>query len=111
MCHYQTLFHDDHTGYVVRCCECEKIQVGYTNLVITFSLSDFKEFRWWLKKIKDDYHSSPDDRVRCVVIPTPCEGMKILVSARELRDFHAMLESADTELQSLELIKLFEIKS
>jgi hypothetical protein len=42
------------------------------------------------------------------VIPTPCDGMKLLLSLRELNEFNIMLETADSELRSLELIKLFE---
>lgn len=108
MCNYQTLFHDDNTGYVVRCAECEKIQMGYGNLMITFSTEDFTSFRWWLKKIKDDVHPSQRETVRSIVIPTPCEGMKLLLSLRELRDFDSMLEEADSELQILEMMKLFD---
>lgn len=108
MCHYQTLYHDDKTGYVVRCSECEKIQVGYSNLVLTFSVEDFDSFRWWLKKIGDDHQPAQHDRLRCIVIPTPCEGMKLLLSRQELDDFHGMLEAADTELRSMELIRLFD---
>jgi len=108
MCHYQTLYHDDTTGYVVRCPECEKIQVGYGNLMVTFSRGDFDDFRWWLKKIKNDQDLSQSRTLRCIVIPTPCEGMKLLLSLRELTDFDNMLETADTELKSLELIRLFE---
>lgn len=108
MCHYQTLYHDDTTGYIVRCPECEKIQVGYNNLVITFSTEDLESFCWWIKKIKDDCDPAQNERLRSIVIPTPCEGIKLLLSLRELNDFHAMLESADSELRSLALIKLFE---
>ena len=108
MCHYQTLYHDDNTGYVVRCNECEKIQVGYSNLVITFTTADFESFRWWLQKIKDEQHPSENMTIRNIMIPTPCDGMKLLLSLRELNEFTAMLEAADTELRSLQLIQLFD---
>ena len=108
MCNYQTLFHDDNIGYVIRCGECEKIQMGYGNLMVTFNTEDFIAFRCWLRKIKDDIHPSQKETIRSIVIPTPCEGMKLLMSIRELRDFDTMLEQADSELQSLYLIKLLE---
>lgn len=108
MCHYQTLYHNDSTGYVVRCPECEKIQIGYGNLMITFGRGDFDDFRWWLRRIRDEQSPSQSPALRCIVIPTPCEGMKLLLSMRELVDFDNMLETADTELRSLELIRLFE---
>jgi len=108
MCAYQTLFHEDSSGYVVRCTECEKIQIGYGNLMVTFSREDFTVFRNWLRKIKAEQHPSQKPTLRSIVIPTPCEGMKLLLSLRELEEFDNMLETADTELQSLELIKLFD---
>lgn len=111
MCHYSTLFHEDRIGYVVHCPECGKIQVGYGNLVFTFSMEDFESFCWWLHKIKADLHPSQHEGMRNIVIPTPCEGMKLLLSRRELNDFNLMLESADTELRSLQMIRLFDANS
>ncbi len=108
MCNYQTLYHEDKTGYVVRCTECEKLQIGYGNLMLTFGEEDFASFRWWLKKIKDEQHPSQNKTLRCIAIPTPCEGMKLLLSMTELTEFSEMLETADTELQSLAMIKLFQ---
>jgi hypothetical protein len=107
MCNYQTLYHDDNTGYVVRCLECDKIQIGYGNLMLTVNMEGFGAFHWWLKKIKEEQHPSQIETLRCIVIPTPCEGIKLLLSMRELIEFDKMMEEADTELRSVEMIKLF----
>ena len=107
MCHYQTLYHDDQTGYVIRCPECEKIQVAYANLVTTFGMEDFSSFRWWIRKIKDEQQPVQNRTSRTIVIPTPCEGMKLVVSPRELDELDGMLDAADTELQSLHMLGLF----
>ena len=108
MCHYQTLYHDDLAGYVVKCAECEKIQIGYGNLMLTLGRIDFDDFRSRLRSIKEEQPLAQSPTLRCIVISTPCNGIKLLLSMRELREFDAMLESADTELRSLELIRLFE---
>lgn len=108
MCQYQTLYHDDRIGYVVRCTECEKTQVGYGNLVITFSEEDLESFRWWIKKLRDENQSTGNDRVRNIVIPTPCEGIRLRMSVQELRDFYSMLDIADSEMRSLQIMKLFD---
>ena len=107
MCYYQTLFHDDNLGYAVRCNACEKIQLGYGNMVITFSQEDFDSFRSWLIKIHANHEQELNPALRCILIPTPCEGMKLLLSKRELQELINMLETADNELQSLALLKLF----
>ncbi len=108
MCSYQTLFHDDNTGYVVRCHACEKIQVGFGNLMVTVSMDEFDSFRRLLKKARNEQISVQKETLRNIVIPTPCEGINLLLSLRELREFDHMLEEADTELQSSGLLKLFK---
>ncbi|MEI9810984.1 MAG: DUF6686 family protein [Bacteroidota bacterium] len=107
MCHYQTLYHNDKAGYVIRCSDCEKIQVAYSNLVMTFVHEDFDAFRFWIKKIKDEQPEGQNPSVRCIMIPAPCQGIQLLLSANELDDMVVMLETADAELQSLHLISLF----
>ncbi|WP_276503099.1 DUF6686 family protein [Terrimonas pollutisoli] len=107
MCSYQTLYHDDVIGYVVRCYECEHIQMGYGNLMLTINTSAFNSFRSLLKKIMCEQSSDQKETLRCIVVPTPCEGIKLLLSLRELKEFDHMLEEADTELQSSCLLKLF----
>lgn len=107
MCSYQTLFHDDNTGYVVRCNECEKIQWGFGNIMLTVSADEFDSFRRWLKKMINEQAPVVKENVRSIIIPTPCEGVRLLLSRRELNDLDHMLEEADTELQSDGLLKLF----
>lgn len=107
MCSYQTLFHDDNTGYVVRCNECEKIQLGFGNLMLTVATDEFDSLRRLLKKILGEQGPVPKENLRQIVVPTPCERMKLLLSVRELRELDRMLEEADTELQSYGLLKLF----
>lgn len=108
MCSYQTLFLDDNTGYVVRCNKCDNIQSGFGNLMLTISSEDFHMFRNWLKKTIDEQSALNSEAVRCIVIPTPCAGVKLLLSLRELKEFDHMLDEADTELQSSRLLKLFD---
>jgi len=109
MCTYQALYHSDKSGYIVRCEECEKIQVAYSNLVMTFERTDFDSFRNLIAKIKNGRHPMAGSPVvRSIMIPSPCQGIQLLLSYNELNEFSAMLEEADTELQSLEMIKLFD---
>jgi hypothetical protein len=81
--------------------------MSYGNLFVTFKTEEFDTFRWWLKKIKDNVQPGQNERLRSLVIPTPCEGVKLLLSSRELDEFNTMMDQADSELQSLEMIKLF----
>jgi len=107
MCQYQTLFHSDNTGYVVRCNECDKLQIGYGNIMLTVNQEGFAAFHWWLKHIRDEQDPGIKETLRCITIPTPCEGVKLLLSMRELQEFEQMLEDADTEMRSIDIMKLF----
>ncbi|MGC4037728.1 MAG: hypothetical protein QM764_17330 [Chitinophagaceae bacterium] len=108
MCSYQTLYHNDRTGYVIRCEECSKIQVAYGNLVMTFEKCDFEAFHKWIGNVHESQQPVQSPAVRSIMIPSPCQGMRLLLSYNELKELNTMLDEADTELQSLELIQLFE---
>jgi hypothetical protein len=108
MCHYQTLYHNEKTGYAVRCTECEKIQVAFGNLVMTFNREDFNDFRFWIKKISGNQLAHNNPAIRCIMVASPCQGIQLLLSAAELAELVTLLECADTELQSLHLISLFD---
>jgi hypothetical protein len=60
-----------------------------------------------VKKLRLEQQPGTDIAVKSVIIPTPCEGMRLLFSYRELHELDTMLDAADTELQSLDLIDLF----
>lgn len=111
MCNYEILFHNDETGYVVRCLDCDKLQIGFGNLMLTLNMEGFAVFHSCLRKVKDEQTVSGNESLRCITIPTPCEGVKLLLSLREVKSFDQMLEAADSELRSLQMINLFSANS
>jgi len=108
MCSYQTLFHADKSGYVIRCAGCENIQLTFGNLIINFAKAEFNQFIRIVKKQKAEHQSSVTIDVKSIILPTACEGVRLSFSFRELHELDNMLDAADTELQSLELIELFK---
>ena len=108
MCRYQALYHNDRIGYAIRCEECARIQVAYSNLVITFERNDFETFHAWIKKIWSNQHVPVLPALRSIMISSPCQGIQLLLSYNELSDLCNMFDETDTELRSLELLKLFE---
>ena len=108
MCNYQTLYHDNKSGYVIRCEECENLQVTFGNIIITFGKEDFNKFIGVVKDLRAKQQPEADIVVKSIIIPTPCDGVRLLFSYRELQELENMLEAADSELQSLELLELFK---
>lgn len=107
MCTYQTLFHDDDCGYVILCRACDSIQVAFGNLLLTWNKPDFYEFFQFIKRVCNE---TPIDVAAChkktLAIPVPCEGVRLLLSTRELQQLLHMLDMAETELQSQQLMSL-----
>ena len=107
MCSYQTLFYDDESGYVVLCQGCNSIQVAFGNILLTWNRPDFYDFYHFIKRM---FQETPIDvaaiNKKTLAIPVPCEGVRILVSTRELQQLHHMLDMAETELQSQQLMSL-----
>jgi len=70
---------------------------------------DFPSFIRWVQKIKSEQDPEMNPLMRCIVIPTTNDGINLLLSLRELTDFEMMLESADSELTSLDMISMFKV--
>ena len=107
MCSYQTLFYNDESGYVILCRACDSIQVAFGNILLTWNRPDFYDFYHFIKRM---FNETPIDDAainkKTLAIPVPCEGVRILLSARELQQLHQMLDTAETELQSQQLMSL-----
>ena len=108
MCKYETLYYDSRVGYVIRCTECEKIQVAWQNLVMTFREDEFDIFRAGVGKLREEQLELTDRSARIIRVPAPCAGIQLLLSAEELDEWATLLESADSERKSLALIGLFK---
>jgi hypothetical protein len=108
MCHYQTWFHKDDMGYVVQCAGCKKIQVGFNIIAVTFSHADFESFRKAILKTYTSRQHGVNENIKSILIPSPCEGLNLLLSANELKALHCMLEEADNEMKAQNLLNVFE---
>lgn len=107
MCQYQTLFHHADTGYVIRCTACDRIQAGFANLLLTFREEDLAPFLRWINRIRDEQQTGLNPIVRSIIIPSPCEGVSLLLNPKELESLIGMMEIADSELKTFQLMQLF----
>jgi hypothetical protein len=108
MCQHQALYHKENTGYVVKCPSCNKIQIGYGIVSITFDVTGFENFRYNIENTFCRRQPEMDRHVKSVVIPSPCEGINLLLSLEELETLHCILEEADNEMKALCLINEFQ---
>jgi hypothetical protein len=102
------LFCDNDSNYVIRCTECDHIQVAFKNLALTFYPVDFDGFCDCLETVYKAVADTPENSSRNLAIPMPYDGVQLLLNKSELNQLYQMLNEANTELRSLELISLFK---
>jgi hypothetical protein len=107
MCSYQTLFHSDKVGYVVCCNHCQQIQVAFGTVIINLALEDYASFHETVLRLKETYPLSDNPYLKKISVTTPFAGLMLYLTEGELSDLSEMLEHADTELKSAQLLKLF----
>jgi hypothetical protein len=76
--------------------------------MLTFGQEDFNAFNSWVRSTREEQYLTQKQSLRNIVIPTPGEGVKFLLSKSELVELDEMLEEADTELKSLAILRLFD---
>ena len=109
MCQYQTLYHHSEKGYIIHCLYCNHIQLGFGNIAITFTKDEFYGFQQSMSRVFAGLlEEEVDSPLKNITLPTPCEGINLLLSPRELSHLNQMLDMAETELRSQELISLFK---
>lgn len=106
MCTYQTLFHNPREGYVIHCRQCNHVQTGFGNICMTLSRDGYLSFLKYLREcliVADN-----DPHIKTIRIPTPYDGMHLLLTGEEIKRLVSMLDEAETEWRSLELLQLFQ---
>ena len=108
MCNYHTWFHHEQSGYIIECKHCNKIQVCFGNLLLSFRQEGFENFRQYVEKQAESIDPAADKHIKSIVLKTYCKGVNMLLTNAELEGFYQMLEYADTEMKAAALIKMFE---
>ncbi len=110
MCSFHTWFHDDQKGYVVECKDCQNIQIGFGNVQATIYATDFDKLQRYIGTAVENHIPGNNKGARTIVLKTPYEGFSILLSETELQDLCYMVEQADIERKTAQLMMLFQEK-
>ena len=106
MCLFQHL-HLDENGYVIRCTECGHYQFAFSAVVLTLSAPDFILFHELATRNLLSSSPCEQDAEKRIVLPTPYEGVKLLLNRCELQKLASMLDKADSEEKTQALMQLF----
>jgi len=107
MCAYQTLSFDEKNGYVIYCPSCRHLQLAFGCMLLYFGRDEFERFKKIIDEIAHDFADVPDSVIKTITIPTPCEGLCLYLSLKELRALYHLSDEAKTQLQANDLISLF----
>lgn len=106
MCEFDELYFS-REGYVIYCKECHYYQVCYGTAVLTLTGADLAALYHSLGDLMSVHQDCSDDELKQILVPTPYEGAHLLLSVRELNQFHTMLDQVSDEVAALSMIALF----
>jgi hypothetical protein len=106
MCNFKSWYFDD-DGYVIECMECNYLRVCFSNTMLTLQPQDYQAFYDLVCWKKETHLSVHDENTKCIVLATPCRSVQIILSGRELSDLYNMLEHADVEIRTQQLLNIF----
>lgn len=106
-CSFHQLSFQSADRYVLRCTQCDCIQIVFGNILLTFETNVFSDFRFLLDTIAADYKDLQTTQQQPIQVPMPYYCISILLTMTELEQLIMLLDTADTELQSQLLLQLF----
>jgi len=108
MCNYQVWFHDEHSGYVVECKHCKKMQLCFGNMLIDMDRRDFNNFYEYISGVQKEKQLIIDRRKKSVVLVTPCTAISFILTINELDGLCRMIDYVDTEIKTSALMDMFD---
>ena len=81
--------------------------MGYGNIMVVFYPDEFDSFRKLVKDLYSQEQPAERKNLKHIVIPTLSDCVRLLLSQNDLADLHAMLEEADNEIRTRQLLELF----
>lgn len=111
MCQYHTCYHDENIGYVIRCEACQRLQLGFGNIMMGFTPGQFAAFRQLVAEHYDQPLPPERRRLKYIIIPLPSDRIRLLLSRHELDGLYKLLEAADSEIIAMQLMQLFRVNT
>lgn len=108
-CEFDSLYFAE-DGYIVRCKDCGHFQIAFLSTMLTLTAPDFQHLRKLVNNKLESIDETYSGRAKSIALPTPSQGIWLLLTSLELKRFYAALEEADSEATSLSLLDLFNTK-
>lgn len=109
-CNYVTLYNGAN-GYIVRCTACNTFQFAFLSTMLTMEEEDYLLFKKQVEKKMRENMFTGDANCKNIWLKTQHRGVDMLLTPKELTELNEILESADTEQRTSELLELFRDQS
>ncbi|MBX2922306.1 MAG: hypothetical protein KF746_08960 [Chitinophagaceae bacterium] len=109
MCRFKNWYQDEN-GYVIQCEDCRHFQVSFGTSMLTFDEAQFKSFIQLVSDKKANHALMHNPDCKCIILPTPCSQIHLILSENEFMNLHEMIQAADTEIQTRQLLNFFHSK-
>ena len=106
-CDFRSLYCGDN-GYVVRCMQCNHYQIAFLSTMLTLKEQEFKGFCQQVRYKAEECLGNANPRSKIIMIGTPSQSVHLILTTTELKQLHQILEEADCEMRTLELLELFK---
>ena len=91
----------------MRCNKCSHYQVAFASTMLNLTEEDFRKLCGVVKNKNNEPDHYNNSTAKAVVIPTPTNGMYLLLTKKETTRLFEILEESDNEEKALELLNLF----
>jgi hypothetical protein len=110
MCHFKSWYFDDN-GYVIECTECSCLRVCFGSTMLNLQKENYYAFYNLVCTKKETHIPMHDENTKCIVLVTPSRSVQIILNEKELNDLYYMLQHADTEIKTQQLLNLFSAEN
>ncbi|MFT3702879.1 MAG: hypothetical protein QM802_10935 [Agriterribacter sp.] len=106
MCQFRNWYSDE-GGYVIQCDDCKHFQVSFGTTMLTLSEQQYEAFTLAILQKKESHVCMQDPDCKCILLPTPCNAIHIILSEKELMHLHGMTQTVDIDIKTEAMINLF----
>lgn len=107
MCEFKKLI-DTATGYISQCSFCRSIEIVYGNSVIHIGFSDWQSFMAYLRSVQQSCRKTENKTTKTIMLHFGGNGpLQMFLSFEELNQFCELTDLADSEINALQLMDLF----
>lgn len=107
-CNYDSL-HFSSESCIVRCRQCGYYKIAFLSFVITLSESEYKHLHRQVINHYEDGNIDTENVARSIFIVIPSKDIHLMLTGSETVQLYNMMEEADCEIKSIEMISLFQV--